>query len=72
MLLGKLSPALMNVDSSSGALGSWVNRAIETLAPVISKPKVTSAVRQRWMRKLWAAVEEDDMPYIETQGDHWG
>lgn len=72
VLLGKLPPALMNVDSSSGALGSWVNRAIETLAPVISKPKVTSAVWQRWMRTLWTPLEKDEMPYIETLGDYWG
>lgn len=72
MLLGKLSPALMNVDSSSGALGSWVNRAIETLAPVIANAPVTPAIRQKWMRKLWQALDEDEMPYIEYLGDYWG
>lgn len=71
-LLGKLSPALEHVDSSSGALGCAVNRAIETLAPIISKAKVTAAVRQGWMRKLWQALEEDQMPYLETLGDYWG
>jgi len=72
VLLGKLSPALMGVDSSSGALGSWVNRAIETLAPVIANATVTPAIRQRWMRKLWQALDEDEMPYIESLGDYWG
>ena len=72
LLLGKLSPALMGVDSSSGALGSWVNRAIDTLAPVITQANVTPAVRKKWMRKLWQALEEDQMPYIESLGDHWG
>jgi len=72
VLLGKLSPALMNVDSSSGALGSSVNRAIEALAPVIANAKVTPAVRQKWMRKLWQALDEDKMPYLESLGDHWG
>ena len=72
VLLGKLSPALMNVDSSSGALGSWVNRAIETLAPVIANAPVTTAVRKKWMQKLWQALDEDEMPYIELLGDYWG
>ncbi len=72
VLLGKLSPALMGVDSSSGALGSWVNRTIETLAPVIANAAVTQAVRQKWMRKLWQALDEDEMPYIESLGDYWG
>jgi len=72
VLLGKLSPALMGVDSSSGALGSWVNRAIETLAHVIANAPVTPAIRQKWMRKLWQALDEDEMPYIESLGDYWG
>ena len=72
VLLGKLSPALMGVDSSSGALGSWVNRAIETLAPVIANAAVPPAVRQKWMRKLRQALDEDEMPYIESLGDYWG
>ncbi len=72
VLLGKLSPALMGVDSSSGALGSWVNRTIETLVPVIANAPVTQAVRQKWMRKLWQALDEDEMPYLESLGDYWG
>ena len=71
-LLGKLSPALQGVDSSSGAIGSTVNRAIETLVPFIASAAVTPAVRQRWMRKLWQALEEDEIPYIESLGDYWG
>jgi hypothetical protein len=72
LLLQKLSPALMNVDSSSGALGSAVNRAIKTLVPVIANAAVAPALRQEWMRKLWQAIDDDEMPYIETLGDHWG
>lgn len=72
LLLGKLSPALMNIDSSSGALGSWVNRAIETLVPVIATAPVTPAVRKKWMQKLWKALDEDEMPYLEHLGDFWG
>jgi len=33
-LLERLSPALERVDSSSGALGSAVNRAIDDLVPI--------------------------------------
>ena len=72
LLLEKLSPALMNVDSSSGALGSAINRAIETLVPLIVKPDVPPAIRQRWLDHLWEAVQEDEMPYIEYLADFWG
>ncbi len=47
LLLEKLSPALMEVDSSSGALGNAVNRAIEILVPIIAKADVDPKTRQR-------------------------
>lgn len=72
VLLEKLSPALMNVDSSSGALGSAVNHAIETLVPILTKVDVDSATRKRWLDRLWEAVQEDEMPYIEYLEDFWG
>lgn len=71
-LLEKLSPALEQVDSSSGAMGSAVNRAIDTLVPIIAKAEVDQRVRQRWLERLWEAVEDDGMSYIETLGDFWG
>ena len=49
-LLEKLSPALEPVDSSSGALCTAVNRAIDTLVPIIAKADVDPRVRQRWLR----------------------
>jgi hypothetical protein len=37
LVLEKLAPAIEQVDSSSGGIGSTVNRAIETLVPIIVK-----------------------------------
>lgn len=71
-LLEKLSPALEQVDSSSGALGSAVNKAIETLVPIIVKAKVEPKHRQRWLERLWQALQDDAMPYLELLGDYWG
>jgi hypothetical protein len=71
-LLEKLSPALEQVDSSSGSLGSAVNRAIDTLVPIIANAEVDQRVRQRWLERLWNAVQEDAIPYIEVLGDYWG
>jgi len=51
-LLEKLSPALEQVDSSSGALGSAVNRAIDALVAIIAKPEVDRPIRQRWLERL--------------------
>lgn len=71
-LLEKLSPAIAQVDSSSGAIGSAVNRAIETLVPIIVKADVTAAARQAWLVRLWQALQEDEIPYIESLGEYWG
>ena len=71
-LLEKLSPALEQVDSSSGALGAAVNKAIETLVPIIVKADVEPKLRQRWLERLWQALQDDEMPYIERLGDYWG
>ena len=72
LLLEKLSPALEQVDSSSGAIGSAVNKVIETAVPLIAKAAVDQTVRQRWLARLWQALQDDEMPYIESLGDYWG
>ena len=72
MLLEKLSPALEQVDSSSGALGTAVNKTIDTLVPIIAKAHVESSLREKWLARLWQAIQDDAMPYIELLGDYWG
>ncbi len=72
LLLEKLSPALCQVDSSSGALGNATYAAVEELVPVIASAPVNTATRRKWLDRLFAALQEDDPPYIEHLGDHWG
>jgi len=71
-LIEKLSPALEQVDSSSGALGTAVNKAIQELTNIIKKAQVSEKVRAGWMERLWKALQEDQMPYIESLSDYWG
>ncbi|MFK7846999.1 MAG: hypothetical protein AB8G77_16980 [Rhodothermales bacterium] len=71
-LIEKLSPALEHVDSSSGAIGSAVNKTIQELTNIIKKAQVSEQARQVWMERLWKALQEDQMPYIETLSDYWG
>ena len=70
--LERVSPALEHVDSSSGAIGSAVNHAIDTLVPIIHDAPADDATRDAWLQRLWAALEADDIPYIETLGERWG
>jgi len=72
LLLEKLSPALCQIDSSSGALGNATYAAVQELAPLISHAPASTKVRQQWLDRLFDAIQEDDPPYIESLGDHWG
>jgi hypothetical protein len=72
LLLERLSPALANVDSSSGAIGTAVNRAIDVLVEVIASAPADPKTRDRWLERLWDAYQADQIPYIEALGDYWG
>jgi hypothetical protein len=49
LFLEKVSPALEQVDSSSGAIGTAVNHAIETCAKIIAEAPVDDETRDRWL-----------------------
>lgn len=72
LFLERLSPAIMNVDSSSGAIGNAVNKAIEELVPIIAEAPADHKVRDKWLDRLWNAIQEDEMPYIESLAEYWG
>jgi hypothetical protein len=65
IFLEKASGALEHVDSSSGAIGTAVNRAIETLVPIVAQAPASDNLRDKWLERLWCAIEDDDIPYIE-------
>jgi hypothetical protein len=70
--LERLSPALEQVDSSSGAIGTAVNNAVRAMVPIIADAPADPEVREAWLERLWAAHEADRMPYIEILADYWG
>jgi tetratricopeptide (TPR) repeat protein len=72
LFLERVSPALDRVDSSSGAIGTAVNHAIDALAAVIAQAPADEKLRDRWLERLWRAVEEDRIPYIEILPEYWG
>ncbi len=71
-LIERLSPALEQVDSSSGAIGTAVRRAIEVLVPIIADAPVDAPTRTEWLERLWEAHAADAIPYIESLADYWG
>lgn len=72
MFLERVSPALENVDGSSGSIGNAVNNAIAELAPIIAGAPADAKTRERWLERLFEAHQDDGIPYIEVLADHWG
>jgi hypothetical protein len=72
LFLEKVSPALEQVDSSSGAIGTVVNHAIEACAKIIAEAPVDERTRDQWLDRLWEAYQNDEIPYIERLADFWG
>ena len=72
LFLERVSPALEQVDGSSGAIGNVVNHAVEELAAIIAGAPASAKVREGWLERLWDAHASDEIPYIERLGDFWG
>jgi len=72
LFLERVSPALKQVDSSSGSIGTAVNNAIAELVPIIANAPANAKLRNAWLERLFHAYQEDDIPYLEGLGDHWG
>jgi len=70
--LERVSPALENVDSSSGSIGTAVNHAIAELVPLIATAPADEKTRDAWLERLFEAHQDDQIPYIERLGDYWG
>lgn len=70
--LVKPSPALEQVDSSSGALGNAARAAVEALVPVIAQAPADEAMREKWLEQLFEAIQNDDPPYLDLLDERWG
>lgn len=67
----RLSPALENVDSSSGAIGTAVNKAIAELVPIIGAAPADETTRAAWLERLFDAHGADQIPYTERLADYF-
>jgi hypothetical protein len=72
LLVEKLWPALADVDTSSGALGNAVNKAVHALIDIIVAASADASLREQWLERLWTAVQEDGIDYFWEVNDRWG
>ena len=66
----RLSPALENVDSSSGAIGTAVNNAIAELVTVIGEAPAAETTRGPWLERLFDA--HGGRPDPVRLAEYWG
>lgn len=71
-LMEKLWPALEHVDSSSGALGTAVARAMDVLVQIVIDAPADPKRRAKWLDRLWQAHQDDGVSYLQELGDRWG
>ena len=71
-MMEKLWPALQHVDSSSGALGNASYGAVETLTDLVAQAPADAATRRRWLERLWVAILDDGVSYLQGLTDRWG
>jgi hypothetical protein len=71
LFLEKVAPAIRNVDGSSGSMGFAVNNAVEDLVAVIAAAPAEDPLRRSWLERLWQAIQDDRIPYLETLGTYW-
>lgn len=72
LLCERLSPALQDVDSSSGALGTAANRAVAAAVRLVADAPAELAVRRTWLARLFEALQEDGIGWLCDLGEAWG
>ena len=71
-LFYRLYPALMQIDGSSGALGTAMNKTIESLLPILIETDWDMNTRGKWLEKLYEAIIEDGWGTFDGLRDYWG
>jgi hypothetical protein len=68
----RIWPAFQDVDTSSGALGAAVYWAQEELLPIAIEAPADRKTRDKWLDRLWQAIEVDGADYLSLVQDRWG
>ncbi|MBF0340269.1 MAG: hypothetical protein HQL95_04820 [Magnetococcales bacterium] len=72
IFLEKVVPAIEQVDSSSGAMGTAVRNAMVAMVPIIAQAEVDEQHRGKWLERIWKAYQEDGYGYLDDLGEVWG
>jgi len=71
-LMERIWPALEHIDTSSGSLGNAIRKTLDELIPLLIKAKADKITRKIWMERLYEAVVEDGVDYLNPVQERWG
>ena len=71
-LMERLWPAFQHIDTSSGALGNAIHKALEELIPLLIAAPAGKDTRAKWLERLFEAVQEDGVDYLDPVAERWG
>lgn len=71
-LMERLWPALQDIDTSSGALGTAVARTLDALIPILIAAPCDKVTRDKWLGRLYEAVADDGVQYLDPVEERWG
>ena len=71
-LLERIWPAFQHVDTSSGALPSYIHSTQLELLPILASAPAGPKTREKWLNRLLIAIQEDGVGYLSTTSEHWG
>jgi hypothetical protein len=67
-LMERIWPAFQDVDTSSGAHGGAVYWARDELLPIATQAPADRKTRDKWLDRLWQAIEDDGVDYLSLVG----
>lgn len=71
-LMERIWPAFQDIDTSSGAVGGAVYRAQDEWLPIAIEAPADRKSRDKWLDRLWQAIEDDGVAYLSQVQDRWG
>ena len=71
-LAARIWPAFEHIDTSSGALGTAVRRALDDLVPILIDAPADEKTRAKWLEQLREAIENDGVDYLAPISDRFG
>src|ERR1700690_2443048 len=71
-LMDRIWPAFQDIDTSSGALGGAVYWAQNELLPIAIEAPAERKIRDKWLDRLWQAIEDDGANYLSPVEDRGG